>query len=495
MADQEREFYLRTIETLNDALRQDREMLRHQDELLTQQTELIAELKKKIEELTEALNAKKVKKDSHNSSKPPSSDGYSKPAPKSLRTKSDKKQGAQKGHAGKGMPIMRKPDEVRNYYPEQCKNCPHKADCNFSCLGTHYTYDIEVITKLVAHKAYKCNCPMDSKELSGQFPADATASKQYGKGLRAFVVSLLTQGYVSVSRTKQLIEGLGIPICTGTIQNMLTDAAEKVSDAVEIIRRKVSELRVVHCDETGADINGSLYWIHCICNALWSYCVIHKKRGSIAMDEIGILPMLKNCIAIHDFWKSYLKYNNIKHGFCNTHLARELIYVYEQTGQEWANQMNSLLSEMCGRRNELLKAGVYCFEAGELEDYFRRYDEYLDEGTKLNPILPKAKGKKGPVSRGTNRCLIDRMKDYKDDILRFATDWEVPFTNNEAERCVRFAKVKEKVSGCFRTKAGADNFISIMSYIGSAKKHGESVFKALLKAFEGEAAALVESWG
>lgn len=133
--------------------------------------------------------------------------------------------------------------------------------------------------------------------------------------------------------------------------------------------------------------------------------------------------------------------------------------------------MNSLLSEMCGRRNTLKAEGYNAFPEEELKEYFSRYDQHLEEGTRLNPIVARTEGKRGRSAKGKTRCLIDRMKVYREDILRFAVDWDVPFTNNEAERCIRFAKVKEKVSGCFRTKVGAEAFMDIMSYIGTAKKH------------------------
>ena len=234
--------------------------------------------------------------------------------------------------------------------------------------------------------------------------------------------------------------------------------------------------------------------MHCLCNDSWSYCTVHEKRGSKAMDEIGIIPSLDNCTLVHDFWSAYLKYNNVKHSFCNTHLERELIYAYETTGQKWADELNKLLSEMCGKRNTLSKEGFSCYPPDLLKSYSARYDALVEKGLAANPLKEAVKGNRGRRAKGKTRCLLERLRDYKTDILRFATDWTVPFTNNEAERCVRFSKVKEKVSGCFRTKQGADNFMSIMSYIGSAKKHGMSAYAAILEAVNGRSLQTVQAW-
>ena len=455
----------------------------------------IAELTRQVEELTAALQAKKTRKDSHNSSQPPSSDGYHKPNPKSLRTKSNKKAGGQPGHNGSGMAITREPDEEKKYLPEKCSGCPLAGKCQYSCAGTHYTYDLVVSTKLVAHKVMACNCPLENgHEITGTFPKEASASKQYGPNLKAFVLTLLTLGYVSVDRTRQILEGLDIPISSGTIQNILDAGSKETTAAVDKIRDIVSSLKVIHCDETGVDINGKLNWLHCLCNPSWSYCVIHEKRGSKAMDEIGVIPSLEGSTLIHDFWSPYLKYSNVDHGFCNTHLERELIYVNESTGQQWAMDLNNLLSEMCGNRNKLKAEGQTAFAPDVLAKYYLKYDQLVNEGLEQNPIPTVAPGKRGRKAKGKTRCLLERLRDHRNEILRFATDWEIPFTNNEAERCVRFSKVKEKVSGCFRTREGADGFMKLMSYIGTAKKHKVSAYDALLEAVTGNSLQLVNSW-
>lgn len=454
----------------------------------------IEALTKKIEELT----AKKARKDSHNSSMPPSSDGYGKPAPKSLREKSGKKAGGQPGHKGNSMEITREPDEVKEYLPEKCWNCPMASKCksNYTCACRRYEYDVKVTTTLTEHRVLVCECPIEKGgKIAGEFPEEITSSKQYGTELKATVLSLFTVGYMSVSRIKEFLTGFQIPISTGTIQNILSGCMEKVSDAANLIRERVSNLNIINCDETGMRVNGKLHWIHCLCNDKWTYMVIHEKRGSKAMEDIGILPELDGCTIIHDFLKSYLNYSNVFHGFCNAHLQRELVYAFESTRQGWAKELKDLLTAMNVSRDRLIATGQTQFPQEALKGFLTRYDNLIAEGIEKNPIPKRFPGERGRPGKGKMRCLLERMRDYKEDILRFVTNWSVPFTNNEAERTIRFTKVKQKVSGCFRTECGADGFIKIMSYLSTARKHGVNAHCAFIEALNGRAMRLVESWG
>lgn len=473
-------------EKLNTALEQAR--MQHEKDAVQ-----IEALTRKIEELT----AKKTRKDSHNSSMPPSSDGYGKPSPKSLREKSGKKAGGQPGHKGNSMEITRDPDEVKEYLPEKCRNCPMASKCksNYTCACRRYEYDVKVTTTLTEHRVLVCECPLEKGgKIAGEFPEEITSSKQYGTELKATVLSLFTVGYMSVSRIKEFLTGFQIPISTGTIQNILSGCVEKVSDAANLIRERVSNLNIINCDETGMRVNGKLHWIHCLCNDKWTYMVIHEKRGSKAMEDIGILPALDGCTIIHDFLKSYLNYSNVFHGFCNAHLQRELVYAFESTRQGWARDLKDLLTAMNVSRDRLIATGQTQFPQETLKGFLTRYDNLIAEGIEKNPIPKRFPGDRGRPGKGKTRCLLERMRDYKEDILRFVTNWSVPFTNNEAERTIRFTKVKQKVSGCFRTECGADGFIKIMSYLSTARKHGVTAQCAFIEALNGRAMRLVESW-
>ena len=449
---------------------------------------LIVALTKRIEELTH-------RKNSGNSSVPPSKDGYHKPAPRSLREKSGKKPGGQEGHKGKGMRIDRKPDEVISHKPAVCEGCPYAATCKLRSCETRYEYDVEVKTKLIAHEAMGCDCcHMTGQAERGAFPAHITGTKQYGKGVSALAVTLLTLGMVSVDRTQKLMSGLGIPISKGKIQDALTTAARKVEKALDCIKQMILLKFVLHFDETGIQVNGELEWLHCACTDKWRYYSVQDKRGKEGIDAMGILPMA-NGVAVHDFWKPYHKYDNVLHAMCCAHLERELVYAEESGNQAWAKKLRKLLKKICRRRAELAAQGANAFPPEELEDFLRQYDELVKEGIASNPVPERIPGKRGRIGKGKFRSLLERFRDFKDDILRFARDWRVPFTNNTAERAIRWAKLKDKVSGCFRSKAGADQFTAVLSFVSTSALHGLSSFDALLSVFSDTAFQTALSWG
>lgn len=464
--------------------------LAEQSKLLTEQSARIEALLEKVEELSDK------KKDSHNSSKPPSSDGYNrKPAPKSLKKKSGRSVGGQKGHKGSSLKIEREPDRTVQHLPEGCQNCPYREQCRMKIENRRYEYDLNIEVILTEHQQMSCCCPVQNKKkLQGAFPAHIKGTKQYGKTVSAFVASLSTVGMMGTDRIHSLMKSVfGIPMSTGTIQNKLNILSEAVSTSVEKIKQRVQELKLLHCDETGLRVEGSLHWLHCACDSSWSYFEIHKKRGHEAMDEMGILPNYHN-LMLHDFWRSYLLYDEAQHAFCVAHILRELIYEQENSSQEWAGHLKDLLVEILHKRHELEQMKKTEFEPQQLESYLSQYDRLLSQGLALNPV-PERKHKKGRTGKGKTRALLERLRDYKQQILMFAKDWSVPFSNNEAERSIRFSKVKQKVSGSFRTKDGADSYAAVMTYISSAAKHGVQFFDAVKAAFRGDALNLVESWG
>ena len=464
-------------------------LLEKQAAEIQRQSEKIDELLKRIDELTH-------KKNSRNSSVPPSSDGYAKPGPKSQRKSTGAKPGGQTGHKGSSMKLMKEPDEVREHYPNMCAGCPNRGLCHARIVERRYETDIVVESRLVEHRQMVCCCPMnDNKEIAGTFPDNITGTKQYGHNLKAFAAALSTVGMVSIDRIHQLLSSVfQVSVSTGAIQNWIKQLSISTKDAVEKIREYVSKLQVIHCDETGLRVQNSLKWMHCVCNENLSYFNLHDKRGHTAMKEMGILPEYHN-IMIHDFWKSYFRIEAATHGICCAHLQRELVYADEQMKQSWAKPLHNLLSEILHRRKELEALGETGFAPDEWSGFSARYDNLLQQGFCENPIPEKVKGKRGRPGKGKMICLLERFRDYKADILRFATNWNVPFTNNEAERSIRFSKVKLKVSGCFRTEDGAKDYMQIMSYISSCRKHGIGYFEAVRTALAGSALALVNQWG
>lgn len=450
----------------------------------------------RIDELLEQLEAKNHKKNSRNSSAPPSSDGYSKPAPKSQRKSSGAKPGGQDGHKGSSMKLMKEPDEIQAHYPAACSGCPNREFCHSIIAERRYESDIIVEPRLIEHRQMVCLCPMaGNKALMGAFPKNITGIKQYGNNLKAFAAALATVGMVSIDRIHELLTGVfDISVSTGSIQSWIRQLSSATKDAVQKIWEQVSHLRVLNCDETGLRVNGSLHWLHCLCDENWSYLALHKKRGSKAMDEMDILPGFRNTV-VHDFWKPYYEYSQALHGICNVHIMRELVYAEEQLNQDWAKSMRELLMEIHDSRNTLMSYGETSFQDLVQEAYHVRYDAIVQCGMADNLPSQKPKGKRGRPGKGKVLCLLERLRDYKGDILRFASDWTVPFTNNEAERTIRFSKVKQKVSGCFRTVEGAEDYMQIMSFVSSAKKHGMPYFEAVRVALTGNALHLVEQWG
>ena len=345
------------INTLVKQLRIQNEAMADKDAQIAALTEQVAKLTARIEELMH-------KKNSNNSSKPPSEGRLEKPAPKSLRGKSGKKQGGQPGHKGTGMKL-RKPDKTEEHIPPKCRSCPQYGQCVMKCCDTRYEYEIKVTAELVAHKAMGCTCPLSGEKLQGEFPAGITGTKQYGAGVFALVNTLLTVSYVSVDRTKQLLSSLGIPISTGAIKNMLDKAAEKAAMPVERIKNKVIGKDVVNFDETGLRVADSLHWLHCACSGSWRFYTVQKKRGQEGMEDMGVLPEFKG-VAVHDFWSSYKKFKNMLHAMCCQHLERELVFAEETGNQKWAGKLRKLLQGMCHAKNLLTEQGRTSFTDEEL---------------------------------------------------------------------------------------------------------------------------------
>lgn len=270
----------------------------------------------------------------------------------------------------------------------------------------------------------------------------------------------------------------------------LTDATK---EAVAAIKEHVQKLPCLHLDEIGLRGAGSLHWLHCSCDEKWSFFALQKKRGAEAMDAVGILPEYEKLV-IHDCWVPYEKYQKSSHALCCAHILRKLVYMDEQLGQSWVRNMKRLLQEILHQRHTLEAAGNTAFTDEELAAYLSRYDAIVQAGIAGNPLPTQESGKRGRPKRGKIRALLDRLQGKKDQILRFAWDWNVPFSNNEAERSIRFSKVKQKVSSYFRTLSGVEDYASVMRFISTASKHGINYFDAVKAALNGDALQLVGQW-
>ena len=447
----------------------------------------IDELNQRIKELTERLGM-----NSKNSSKPPSSDWPNKPSPKSLREKSGKKPGGQSGHTGNHFSIDIEPTTTVLHMPDGCIGCPnHDACMDRACVvETRQVVYAVVTVEVVAHKALVLECPMQGTELRGEFPDDIKAPVQYGENLQALAVALNTVGAVSVNRTHEILSGVfGIPISTGTISNMVGRCADGLAGIVEFIRQEVAASAVGHFDETGTRVDGKTMWVHNASTSEYTHQTISAKRGEEGMDAGGVLPHFAGK-AVHDCWGPYWKYTLAIHSLCGAHLLRELVAAEERNPEQcWATELTKLLLDMKKAKEDAIGEGKENLSEVQLQEFDQRYDKIIKQAYTENPIPDNQdeKKKRGRKKKGKTLALIERLDTRKASVCLFVHDFDVPFDNNLAERDQRMIKTKTKVSGCFRSLLGAQNYLKIMSYVGTVKKHGISAYEAIRNAISGNA--------
>lgn len=479
--------HIQQLTSLVGELSQTNAGLRETNEQLVQ---TVAALNQRIEELTQVVAelTEQKNKNSKNSSKPPSSDGYSKPAPKSLRKPSGRKAGGQNGHEGRNFAIVREPDDTVPHLPLPCMCCPHYKECKGTqCVAERrQVVDAVVNVTVTEHQRIEMPvCPLCGHALVGEFPDDIKAAVQYGTNLQALVVALNTIGAVSVNRTHEILSGVfGVPMATGTISNIVGRFSNGLITTIQGIRDKLIAADVANFDETGVRVDGKLHWVHNASNGMYTHLTISKKRGQNGMEDGGVLPSFKG-IAVHDCWASYWKYENAVHAVCCAHLLRELQGVMDNhPEQTWAKAFTDLLMEMKKVRDKAVGA-----DKTELTYYYHRkfskkFDELIALAKKENPPPPEpADKKRGRRKKGKVLALVERLEKYKASVCLFTYDFRVPFDNNQAERDLRMIKAKVKVSGCFRTEDGAEDYLRIMSFVGTAHKQGYNGYEAILKAY------------
>lgn len=465
--------------------------------LMEQNSALIAQvasLSANIESLNQTIKElqEQVNKNSKNSSKPPSSDGLKKPPvnkDRSLRGKSGKKQGAQNGHNGVNLSVIANPDEVEHHMHLDCINCPYHDSClEKACIKeTRHELDAVVTINVIAHERILVpNCPMHGGDKLGTFPADIKATVQYGKNLQALVVALNTVGAVSVNRTHEILSSVfNIPLATGTIKNMVTRFSSILSGTYERIRKKMVLLGLIHCDETGTRVDGKTWWVHNVSNCDFTFLSIDRKRGWIGMNAAGVLPDYYG-ITVHDCWSSYWKFSDCTHAICCAHLLRELNGIEENhPEQTWAKRFKDLLLAMKKEKDKTVMQGKDSVSYYHLHKFDKQYDEIIKTAYEENPLPEVNEKKRGRKKKTKVLNLVGRLENYKESVCLFIKNLCVPFDNNLAERDLRMIKVKTKVSGCFRSEEGAQEYLTIMSYIGTAHKHGINAFTAIRESLSG----------
>ena len=451
---------------------------------------LIRELWSVVHDLRAQVSALQVKvvelearlaQNSRNSSKPPSSDGLSKPQPKSLRKPGGKPTGGQKGHRGHTLKKVVDVDHVVTHAPPACCDGCQTPLGEVAAVETRQVFDLPTLRfEVTEHQLLATQCAACGKICRGEFPEGVSAPVQYGPAALAAVVHLSHHHMLPVQRTAALMGDLfELPMSEATVLAACEEAKARLEPTVASIGQAIQAAPIAHADETGLRVAGSLHWMHVLATTMLTWVACHAKRGKEAFDALAILPGFMGTL-IHDGWKPYRELL-CKHGLCNAHHLRELTYVFEELGQAWADKLIHLLVAAC---HEVDKTGKP-LPPSRLADYRSRYDRILSEGEALNPLAPKS-GKRGQTRQSKPANLLRRLRAYADDVWRFASDHNVPFTNNIAEQAVRMPKVKQKVSGCFRTKKGADTFCTIRSYLATMHKQQANLFHALTLTFQGK---------
>ena len=424
-------------------------------------------------------------KNSRNSSKPPSSDGLDKPAPKprSLRKRSGRKPGGQDGHQGATLEQVAKADREVPHEPKCCTGCQRPlAGRPVTGVERRQVFDLPPVkVKVTEHQLIEreCECGQRSR---GRAPEGVSAPVQYGPQVTALVVYLYVGQFLSKKRTAQaLAELFGTPLSQGTVSGMVARAADGLEEFCDEVRTKLTEAKVAGFDETGFRVEGKLHWVHCARTGKYTLVYCHPHRGTKAMDAMGVLPAFRG-VAVHDAWAPYDTYANAEHQLCCAHVLRELQGVTDASPQEewcWATQaadalvaIQTLVADAAAAEHPTSADPV------ALAEQVHRYRSAAQLGL-------KATAARSTKLMRTHNALARRLLARQDDYLRFTTNPQIPPDNNGSERDIRMIKLRQKVSGSLRTLTGAKRFCTIRSYLSTAAKHGLGFYDALVQLTQG----------
>ena len=467
-------------------------------ENLPQALALIEELLKLIEQQEERLRAfeednkrlgDQLNLDSHNSSNPPSKDKERKTrATKSLRQKSGRKAGGQKGHKGSTLEMSESPDKSYKHPISNCSACGKDLSMvAVSAVEKRQVFDLPPMKlEVTEHQAEIKNCPGCAHLNRGEFPPEARHQVQYGPRVKGLIVYLNQEQLIPYERTTQLFFDLfGQSLSQGSVLNANQECYKKLAPTEALIIREILKSGVVRFDETGFYEKTKRNWLHVASTPRWTYYFPHRKRGKEAMEAAAILPKFEG-VAMHDHLKAYLSFLNCAHAFCNVHHLRELTRAFEQDGALWAREMKTLLLRIKESVDKAKEMGKIALSRYQISPFKKKYRNIVDAALEpyLNQPPSNAPPKRGPKKQSKVKNLLDRLDKYQTETLRFMVDFRVPFDNNLAERDIRMTKVKQKISGTFRSEDGTKSFCRIRGFISTLKKQERNVLEELTLIFK-----------
>jgi transposase len=451
-------------------------------EQLQQLQQTVTEQAREIQSLRDQLD-----KNSRNSGKPPSSDGLKKARPQNLRQKRGRRPGGQKGHPGQTLKLVAEPDHTHLHPVTICSHCA--ADLQAVEPSGHerrQVFDIPPVQlEVTEHRAEIKLCPECGQQTKGDFPEEVSQPVQYGPRLKAQAAYLNNYQLLPWARSCELLgDFYGHTPAEALIQEANRNLLQQLGSSLALIQQGLVAAEVVHFDESGLRVEGQLNWLHVASTSDLTHYTGHPKRGQPGLQASGILPQFKGR-AVHDHWAAYFNFQQCDHALCNGHHLRELKFIIEQYEQPWAQAMLELLlaikAEVAATPPEQLSLAPE-----RLAHFEQRYDDLIAQGLQANPPpTPPPLKKRGRPKQSPPKNLLDRLKQHKAETLAFMSDFRVPFDNNLAERDIRMVKVKQKVSGAFRTRAGAETFAAIRSYISTVRKHSLNVIEAIYDALSG----------
>ncbi len=430
---------------------------------------------------------------SQNSHNPPSADRFAKPKPRSLRRPSGRRPGGQPGHPGFTLRLVPQTDvdeRIAHPAPHQCSQCGQAlADQPIASAERRQVFDLPPLrVQVTEHRLPSKYCPHCGHRNQATPPAGVEQPTQYGPEVSALAAYLHVHQLLPFDRLRQFFSDLfGQPISTGTLTSMLDRGAEQLQPFERILHEQLQAVPVLHHDETGIRIDKTNHWLHVSCNDRLTGLSIQSGRGRQAIDAEGVLPGYRGHV-VHDCLAAYFTYSDCSHSVCNAHIQRELQAAAELTGESWPAELETLLTLARQVVERAKEAGHTGLPPQERTAFHTRYHALLEKARGLHPVsFKQTPHKQGRDKKTKVQNLLERLTKHDEAVLRFITDFRVPYTNNQAERDLRMAKVKQKISGGFRTEDGATRFYRIRSYTSTAQKHGLTVLHALQRLFRGNA--------